>query len=132
MAGLSRPCPFQCSTKVWPVLVGDVAEAPTAQAREEDRAATAFSQLKAVLPVPPGFGLGTRTHLVPFQRVIRVRAVTPDLADSPTAQALAGDVAATPSNRLPALNPDGFGLACCFQAVPFQCRTSVLDTVELP
>src|SRR5262249_62399794 len=59
--------PFQCSTRVWPVVVGDVAEAPTAQAREGDRAATAVSQLKAVLPGPPGVGPGTCTPEGPFQ-----------------------------------------------------------------
>ena len=55
-----------------PVVVGEVAYAPTAQACEDDRAATAFSQLKAVLPVPPGFGLRTCTQEVPFQCSVKV------------------------------------------------------------
>ena len=46
--------------------------------------------------------------------------------EAPTAQALEADVAATAASWLPPLNPAGSGLACCCQAVPFQCSIRVL------
>ena len=71
----------------------------------------------------PGFGvrLGWTFHVVPFQCSMRVLSNVLSLR-RPTAQALVGDVAATPISKLLA---SGFGLAWTFHAVPFQCSIRV-------
>ncbi len=73
---------------------------------------------------PPGLGLFCTIHAVPFQRSTSVRAAVP-LVYQPTAQASLAEVAATPRSWLRLLAPPGLGLFCNFQAVPFQCSTSV-------
>src|SRR5690348_10672520 len=73
---------------------------------------------------PPKLGVAATCHLVPFHRSIS--GSPPGLAlvvYSPAAQALLGEVAATPKRTLGA---GRFGLGTCFQAVPFQCAIRVL------
>src|SRR5690349_750015 len=48
----------------------------------------------------------------------------------PTAQALLGEVAATPEKK--SADPLGPGLGTRFQAIPFQCRVSVPPSGRLP
>jgi hypothetical protein len=75
------------------------------------------------LPEPPGSGLLTRLHRVPFQCRISVLPRA-----RPTAQALRAEVAATPSSTddLPA------GTGTCFQDRPFQCTISDLLALVTP
>src|SRR5450759_5272778 len=72
---------------------------------------------------PPGLGLGTRVHAVPFQCTIRV--LEPPV--SPTAHALRADVAATPMSCAP---PPRLGLGTRVHAVPSQCTIRVLRVVK--
>src|SRR5690349_12161080 len=87
---------------------------PTAHALPGELAATPFRSL-----LEPGSGLGTRTHLVPFHRRIRVLFTRP-LAASPTAHALPAEVAATPLRTLSFPRPPWSGLATCSHFLPFQ------------
>src|ERR1022692_703557 len=92
-------------------------------------AATAASSL--TVEEPPGSGLRTRFHAVPFQCRTRVWSVVP-WKYSPTAQALLAEVAATPSRTLKVEEPPGSGLRTCFHAVPFQRRMMVWTTPAAP
>jgi len=73
-----------------------------------------------------GIEVGTGFQAVPFQRTIKALAV---LVMSPTAHALAAEVAATPLRVLP---DAGLGLVTCFQAVPSQCTIKVLPLPRSP
>lgn len=86
---------------------------PTAQARVAEAAATPDRSFEP----GSGLGLGTCFHALPFQCIIRDLA---QLQIDPTAQALVAEVAAT------AFRPATVGLACRFQAVPFQCKVRLL------
>src|SRR5438552_2743651 len=117
--------PSQCSIKAPPsaeptaqALLGEVAATPARPAPgtgPESRAQAGAS---------PGSGLGTCVHAVPSQCSITVcpdpgQQLRPWSCQSPTAQALPGEVAATPNSSLMA-KPPGFGLGTCIQVVPFQ------------
>src|SRR5689334_14475438 len=99
---------------------------PTAQASVAETAATPDSTLPRV---PPGLGLGTCVHLVPFQCSIKVRLPPALDGYEPTAQASLAEVAATEISSLPA---EGLGLGTCVQAVPFQCSAKVRTAVPVP
>src|SRR5579859_418052 len=90
--GLGTRCqavPFQCSISVCVTLPGPVRIQPTAQASRADVAATPVRKLKCLLSV----GLGTSFQALPFQCSINVEPWP--WFDTPTAQALAREVAAT-------------------------------------
>ncbi len=70
------------------MILPTVPMCPTAQARSAEAAATPLTTAP-----PTGVGLGTRLHTLPFQRRIRVLAMTPN----PTAHAFRAEVAATPA-----------------------------------
>jgi hypothetical protein len=113
-AGLRACCqdlPFQPSIKVLDALP-QLRVQPTAQVRPAEMTATEFR-----MP-PAGLGLRTRFQAVPFQRRITV----PELRSPsawPTAQALRGDQAATPSREPPTVR-DAAGPAklTCAAATP--------------
>jgi len=91
---------------------------PTAKALPADVAATPLRKFSGA-----GAGLGTRFHVVPFQRTIRVFAPKRVV---PTAQALWADVAATAAK-----SPDAWtGLGTRFHTVPFQRTIRVLLPAE--
>jgi hypothetical protein len=97
---------------------------PTAQAFLEEVAATSASM--SMLP-GPGLGLATFDQAVPFQRAISVYELVQPLVvqeESPTAQALLRELAATP-NR--AAEAPGSGLASLAHFVPFQWKITVLS-----
>jgi hypothetical protein len=83
-------------------------------------------------PAPcPGLGVGWMLQLVPFQRSVIVLSGLPKLStDAPTAVQADDDVHETP-NRTLECAPDGFGVGCTAQAVPFQRSASVTPTPEL-
>ena len=97
MGTCPQTLPFQCSIR--DLMPGpSVPSWPTAQALRAEVAATRPKKLAG-----PGLGLGTRVHALPFQCSIRVLVPGPGLLAGPpvpvrpTAQALQGDVAATPT-----------------------------------
>src|SRR5215475_11547209 len=100
---------------------------PTAQALAGAVAATPTSSL----PTGLGLGLGTRTHLVPFQCRISVRSVVPAAERLPTAHALVVEVALTPRNTLGFPAPPGLGLATRAHDLPFQCKITVRALLPL-
>jgi hypothetical protein len=121
--------PFQCSVRVCCTLGRSRAVySPTAQMLMGEMAAAPYRAFKP----EPGSGLGTRLHLVPFQCKMRVRAGANPLSpwtepESPTAQALVADVAATALSSEPAVcDPaPGLGVGTTLQAWPRQRSVSV-------
>jgi hypothetical protein len=99
---------------------------------------TAYTPLaeRAATPVrpgyPPGVGLGTTLHAVPFQCSVRVPPPSGDVAPIclPTAQASAGEMAVT----APIVGESGAGCAIgtTVQAVPLKwsCSASVYPAVR--
>src|SRR5215471_13852199 len=83
-------------------------------------------------PLSVRLGAGTCVHAVPFQCSIKVLLLSPSpvLLRPPTAQALVGEMAATPSN--PLVKEWVFGLGTCVHAVPFQCSIKVRVFVWVP
>ena len=114
--------PFQYKIRAWAV---EAKFAPTAQALADEVALT----LNRGPTVELGLGVATRDQAVPFQCKINPShsAEEPPHAAvqySPTAHALAAEDALTP--RSSELAP-GLGLATFDQAVPFQCKISVVS-----
>src|SRR5262249_23998826 len=99
---------------------------PTAQALAAE---VAVMPLRPADPGVPGLGLGTCFHAVPFQCRIKIFAPEPKGLNSPKAQALVAEVAATPKRTL--WVAEGSGLGTCFHAVPFQCAIKVCTAVSL-
>ena len=89
---------------------------PTAHPCEADRAVT---PLRVLAPVPT-LGLGRSFQLEPFQQ-----RTSPSWPRAPTAQALEGEVAATPLRDSPEPMPIlDSGVGWCVQASPSQWRIS--------
>ena len=115
--------PFQC--KIRSPWAAGAKSAPTAQALVAVVALT----LNRAPTVELGLGVATRDQAVPFQCTISPShsAAEPPHAEvqySPTAHALAAEDALTlRSSELAA----GLGLATFDQAVPFQCKISVVS-----
>src|SRR6266849_6288096 len=81
----------------------------------------------ASLVLPPGLGVATRVQLVPFQCTDTVAWVLLVVSVNPTAQTLAGLIAAAQTTPLlPALVMPGEGTAITVQRVPFQCHARFL------
>src|SRR6185437_2470636 len=97
-------------------ISGPCALSPTAQALRGESIATLASR-----PHPPGSGLGTLDHLLPFQCKVKVwSSLCPPLTcllEKPTAQALLAELAAT-ALRSPLLT----GLATRLHLAPSQCK----------
>src|SRR5690242_12865909 len=98
--------PSQCRT-IPSLLVKSV---PAAQILVAETAVTLISSSSWARP--PGLGLFTRVHEVPFQCRMKVWPVCGVV--SPTAQALLAEVTATESRELPL--PDGLGVGVLVQA----------------
>src|SRR5262249_24685095 len=113
----TQEVPFQCSVKVW-LMAGPTSwvDAPAAQTSVAEAAAVPVSMLPKLNR--GGVGLGCRVQGLPFPCSIRGLHWGAQVGAA-SGPALAGDTAATEDNPAPG---GGFLTACCFQAVPFQCK----------
>jgi hypothetical protein len=112
--------PFHRSIKLVPGPQPQLLPLPTAQVGLPGESVTLLRKLARPCPLP-GFGLGIGRQVCPFQCRIRVSP----LFVVPTAQALLGEVAATPA-RVPAV------LGIGRHVVPFQCRMRVSPVLVEP
>jgi hypothetical protein len=111
--------PFHCSASVTPAK-GELSVVPTAVQAEDEVHDTEFR-----LGDGPGLGVDWMLHAVSSHR----SASVPRL-EAPTAVHAVEDVHDTPEKPLPCA-PDGFGVDCTAQEVPFHRSASVTPVPEL-
>src|ERR1700728_2806035 len=119
--------PFQCRTWLMRFSVGPsvpLPKSPTAQQSADVTQVESSSSLILPLPLPPGSGVRTAVHFLPFQCSASLsRAPPPER--SPTAQQFAAATHRTANNSLTlsAPVPPGLGTETFRHLVPFQRST---------
>ncbi len=120
--------PFQCSASLNRRLSGGDgsvgADSPAVPGRGTADGAERADAFRSALP--PGLGVVTRDHFLPFQCSAWfsiTSAITVSFPYSPSAQQLSGEVHATSKSTLksPLRVPAGVGVATRDQFLPFQC-----------
>src|ERR1700733_12915370 len=117
--------PFQCRTWLMRFSVGPwvpLPKSPTAQQSAAVTQVESSSSLMLPLPLPPGLGVRTAVHFLPFQCSASLSWALP-LEWTPTAQqfAFATHRMANSSLRLSVPVPPGLGTEALRHLLPFQC-----------